>query len=100
MINNTNTSVEAEVDEKTYLLIDYNGAWLGSVGTTEDLKDYSGNNSKKIEFVNMDPNEVISASVQKQDASENCLTIQLIKNGVIIKEAQTNTPYGVVTVTE
>lgn len=98
--NENSTTTTNPTVNQTYLLIDYSGSWMGSVGATDNMRDYSGNNSKKIEFVNMAPEEVISASIQKQDANDELLVVKLVRNGVIIKEAQTTAPYGVATVTE
>ncbi len=94
--NNTNNTT----NEKTFLLIEYEGSWQGSVGSIDNMENYSGTNNKKIEFINMLPEEIISATIQKQDSSENLLSIKLVKNGIVIKKSETNTPYGLVTLTE
>ena len=38
---------------------------------------------------------IISANAQKQDSSSDNLTIQILKDGKVVKEASTNAEYGV-----
>lgn len=104
-INNTQDNISTAqndnpITNKTFLIVEYDGSWHGSVGTNDNMQDYDGKTSKRIEFVNIDPNDSISATIQKQDPNENVLNVKLVKKGLIIKEAETNTPYGVVTIAE
>lgn len=98
--NDTTSKDNTPITNKTLLIVEYNGSWHGSVGTSDNMRDYDGKTSKRIEFVDMDPQDVITATIQKQDPNEDVLNVKLVKNGLVVKESETNTPYGVVTISE
>lgn len=76
----------------------YNGRWSGSMGVNEILNNYNQNGSKSVKFEDCSENDTISTSIQKNDPSDDELKVQVSKNGVLVKEESTKTPYGIVTI--
>lgn len=71
----------------------YNGDWSGAAGDSGSINSISGSGE---ETIDLDDNAmIVSANAQKQDASGETLTIQILKDGNVVKEASTDAEYGV-----
>ena len=71
----------------------YDGEWSGAAGDAGSVNSISGSGEKTIDVDKSAT--IISANAQKKDASSSTLTIQIIKDGKVVKEASTNAEYGV-----
>lgn len=94
VVNNTTGSNQLNLQVKVL----YNGHWAGSIGLNEDLNNYDENSSKTVEYEDCLENDTLSASIQKKDSSNDELKVQFLKNGLVLKEESTKTPYGIVTI--
>ena len=92
--NNNSSSNQLSLQVKVI----YGGHWKGSIGLNEDLTNYDDNGSKTVDYGEFFENDTLSASIQKTDPSDDELKVQFIKNGAVLKEDSTKTPYGIVTI--
>ncbi|KAF5432307.1 hypothetical protein C5S35_17305 [Candidatus Methanophagaceae archaeon] len=76
------------------LKVIYSGSWSGSYGDIESLKSVDGTGTET--FTISDPEFIVSASVQKKDDSSRTLTVEILKNGAVVKSESTSAAYGVV----
>lgn len=77
--------------------VEYNGEWQGSVSAGGSSRSIEGTGSKTID-IDGSP-DIISANAQKEDDSSDELTIKILKDGKVVKEASTTAEYGVAQVT-
>jgi hypothetical protein len=77
--------------------IQYSGEWSGAASIVSEMRSIQGTGTETID-ISGNPN-VISANAQKQEANRDTLTIQIIYNGEIVRESQTDAEYGVASVT-
>lgn len=96
MANNTSVMDSNQLNLQVKVI--YNGHWKGSIGLNEDLTNYDETGSKTVEYGDFLENDTLSASIQKTESNNNELKVQFIKNGQILKEDSTKTPYGIVTI--
>lgn len=83
--------------ESTYSIrISYDGKWSGAVSGEGSIRSVEGTGTETFP-VKGDP-FVISANAQKMDGGSGTLTIQILKNGEVIKESSTSAEYGVASV--
>ena len=75
----------------------YEGDWSGTYSDVGRTMSISGTGAKTIPFP--DAKESISASIEKQDDSEKTLTVQIVRDDVVMAEETTDEAYGVVEVT-
>lgn len=73
--------------------VQYSGEWQGSIGTGGSVRSIDGTGSKTI-AVEGSPT-AISVNAQKQDDGSDELTVQILKDGEVVKEASTTAEYGV-----
>jgi hypothetical protein len=96
----TNQTTESSDSEDTssasgyQVKIIYDGSWAGAVATTGSTNSYDGTGDKTIDVTDVSYG-IVSANAQKQDGSSNKITIQILKDGEIIKEGSTTAAYGV-----
>jgi hypothetical protein len=76
--------------------ISYDGKWTGTVGGEGSMRTVQGSGTKTFP-VKGDP-FVVTANAQKRDGGSGTLTIQILKNGEVIKEATTDAEYGMASV--
>ncbi|MEI7857080.1 MAG: hypothetical protein WCH85_06200 [Methanomicrobiales archaeon] len=89
----TSTPVPTVVPaEGVWVCIEYPGTYIGEVGNTELMHPVSGTGVQIYKILWND--RVVSASVQKQDYSGDTLTLELYKDGVLIKRSSTRVPMG------
>ena len=95
-----NTSPSTKSNDKSassaqgkQIKIIYDGEWSGAAGDTGSVNSISGSGNKTIDVDNSA--HIVSANAQKQDASSSELTIQILKDGKVVKEASTSAEYGV-----
>lgn len=74
----------------------YSGDWSGAVGDDGSTNSVSGSGEETIDID--DGAMIVSANAQKKDASSEELTIQILKDGKVIKESSTDAEYGVASV--
>lgn len=90
---NTNNDVPLQVK------IISDGSWSGTIETTAESASYDGSGNKTI-ALNGTSFETVSASIQKTDEGSGELTVQILKDGKVVREGTTISEYGVVTVSE
>lgn len=76
----------------------YDGSWQGAVGTAEGTRSVDGTGTST--FAVDESANVVSANAQKQDDSNQRLTIQIIVDEVVIAERSTTSEYGVAQVSQ
>ncbi|GGC63377.1 hypothetical protein [Haloferax sulfurifontis] len=83
---------DTETESSFSFKVTYSGDWRGSlmVGGSSRSIDGSGDESFSIDG---SPN-VISGNAQKQDDSDDKLTVQILENGEVVKESSTTAEYG------
>jgi hypothetical protein len=77
--------------------IEYSGEWSGAASLMSESRTIQGTGTQTIDITGS-PN-VISANAQKQDSSRETLTIQILHDGEVVQESQTDAQYGVASVT-
>jgi hypothetical protein len=77
--------------------IQYSGEWSGAVSAVSGSRSIQGTGTETID-ISGNP-DVISANAQKQTANRETLTIQVLQDGEIVRESQTNAEYGIASVT-
>ncbi|WP_324757125.1 hypothetical protein [Haloarcula montana] len=73
--------------------VEYGGEWSGSINAGGSSRTVDGAGSQTL-AVEGDP-DIISANAQKQDDSDRTLTIQILRDGEVLKETSTSAEYGV-----
>lgn len=87
------TSTDTATPETSYAVrILYNGAWQGSVGTTESTRSIDGEGDRTI-AIEGEPS-VITVNAQKQDGSDDEITVQVLENSEVIEESSSTSAYG------
>jgi len=74
----------------------YPGTWRGALGTDDSTKTFSGTGTTTYDIQN--PKHNFGCSVGKQDGSSQRLTVELLKDGYVLKSEFTDDPYGSVTI--
>ena len=74
----------------------YSDAWSGNYGSLGSSKSVDGTGTET--FTISDPELVVSAVFQKGDDSSETLTVEILKNGEVVKSESTNAAYGVVSI--
>jgi len=77
--------------------IRYEGEWQGSISAGGSSRSIDGSGDQTIEITG-DP-FIVSANAQKQDSTEDKLTIQILQDGAVIAEQSTTSSYGLAQVT-
>lgn len=72
--------------------VTYDGQWQGSLTTGGSTRSIDGSGTREIS-VEGSP-DVISGNAQKQDDSDRKLTVKILQNGDVVKEASTTAEYG------
>ena len=70
----------------------YEGNWQGAMGDAGSIKSIAG--SGTMTYTLQNPNTTISFNAQKLDGSSQPLTVQILKDGTVIKSGFTDAPYG------
>ena len=90
-INDGNNNVEQITGKQVKSI--YDGEWSGAAGDVSSINSISGSGDETIDMP--DDASLISANAQKKDGSSNELTIQILKDGKVVKESSTTAEYGV-----
>ena len=90
-INDGNNNVEQLTGKQVKII--YDGEWSGAAGDVSSINSISGSGDETIDMP--DDASLISANAQKKDGSSNELTIQILKDGKVVKESSTTAEYGV-----
>ena len=90
-INDGNNNVEQITGKQVKII--YDGEWSGAAGDVSSINSISGSGDETIDMP--DDASLISANAQKKDGSRNELTIQILKDGKVVKESSTTAEYGV-----
>ena len=90
-INDGNNNVEQITGKQVKII--YDGEWSGAAGDVSAINSISGSGDETIDMP--DDASLISANAQKKDGSSNELTIQILKDGKVVKESSTTAEYGV-----
>ena len=90
-INEGNNNVEQITGKQVKII--YDGEWSGAAGDVSSINSISGSGDETIDMP--DDASLISANAQKKDGSSNELTIQILKDGKVVKESSTTAEYGV-----
>ena len=95
--NNANTNNNNDAAQKgVKVKINYDGEWSGALVTGGSSKSISGSGEDTIDIDSS--THVISANAQKQDGSSGKLSIQIVKDGKVVEESDTDAEYGVASV--
>ena len=86
--SNTTTATENTFAFK----VNYEGEWQGSLNAGGSARSIDGTGSKKVELEGSP--SIIAGNAQKKDDSSQKLTVQILKNGEVVKEASTTAEYG------
>jgi hypothetical protein len=83
--------------------VEYAGEWQGAYGDASGIVSWDGNGTKTIALDR--PNDaylwIVSANAQKSDDSSAVLTIKIMQtDGTILKQASTQSPYGMAQVSD
>lgn len=70
----------------------YDGEWQGAVNAGGSMQSIDGTGTREV-AIDGSPT-IISGNAQKQDDSSKKLTVQILKNGEVVKEASTTAAYG------
>ena len=90
-INDGNNNVEQITGKQVKII--YDGEWSGAAGDVSSINSISGSGDETIDMP--DDASLISVNAQKKDGSSNELTIQILKDGKVVKESSTTAEYGV-----
>jgi len=88
-------TISTVLEEKYEVRIVYSGEWHGSIGDASGSKSIEGFGPRSYEIEGIFPSVVI----QKMEDNNNILTVQILKNGTLLKEESTSASYGVAMVT-
>lgn len=77
------------------LQVVYSGMWSGAYGTREAIKSNEGFGNATFPVPSDAP--FVHAKFQKQESNEEPLTLRLLRDGVVLKEASGAGPLAVVT---
>jgi hypothetical protein len=75
-----------------WVRIDYPGNFIGEVGNHELMHPVSGSGVRIYKILWND--RIVKASAQKQENSGETLTVEVYKNGILIKRSSTRAPMG------
>lgn len=82
--------------------VEYGGSWQGAISVTgggsSQSESISGSGTETIEISG--DVDIISANAQKQDDSSRELTIQILRDGDVVAQANTRSGYGVAQVSQ
>ena len=92
--NNANNNDAAQKGVK--VKINYDGEWSGALGSGGSTKSISGSGEDTIDIDSS--THVVSANAQKKDGSSGKLSIQIVKDGKVVEESDTDAEYGVASV--
>ncbi|MCU4974859.1 hypothetical protein OB955_19245 [Halobacteria archaeon AArc-m2/3/4] len=89
-----NEDEEVAEEDGLQVRILYDGDWSGAVGEEGSTQSVEGNGDETLDV--SDDAMIVSATAQKQDASDDELVVQILNDGEIIEEGSTTADYGVV----
>lgn len=92
----SNNSNNDDTAKGVQIHIIYDGDWQGAMGSGSSTKTISGTGETTLDVD--DPDFVVSANAQKMDGGSGKLTIQILKDGKVIEETDTDSEYGVASV--
>ena len=94
--NSNNDDTAKEQAKGVQIHIIYDGEWQGAMGSGSSTKTISGTGETTLDVD--DPDFVVSANAQKMDGGSGKLTIQILKDGKVLEETDTDSEYGVASV--
>jgi hypothetical protein len=74
--------------------VQYAGSFTGQVGVSGGMQTVSGSGEKFYQIPTVDG--VVEAAIQKQDGSGDPLTVEIYKNGILIKSSTITAPRGTI----
>ncbi|MFA6332065.1 MAG: hypothetical protein WCX22_03855 [Methanoregula sp.] len=77
-----------------WVRIEYSGNVTGSVGTAGRMRDITGSGDLLYQIPAKD--EIVDASIEKEDYSGNLLTVSVYNEGKLVKSSTTTNPHGTV----
>jgi hypothetical protein len=80
-----------------WVRVNYLGAWTGSYGKAGALLKVADSGLRQFQVEN--PTGSIQASFRKDDSSSHDLTVEIYRNGAVIKRGNTTAPRGTVDIT-
>jgi len=79
-----------------WLLVKYEGSYSGSAGAPERFRDIAATGDKAIQLPVKD--EVVLATIQKQDNTGGLMTVEIYKEGKMVKSGSVKSPKGTVSI--
>ncbi len=79
--------------------VSYDGEWSGSFGSMGESRTVDGTGAKTID-IDMDDEmlNMVSATVQKLEAGDGEMTVEILNDGEVVEEKSTSAEHGVVTI--
>lgn len=75
----------------------YSGDWSGTIGDVGSTRSVEGSGTESFD-IDVQSGDIVSANAQKDDDSNDELTIQILRDGDVIKETSTTAEFGVASV--
>lgn len=94
--DNNNNAPAKEEAKGVQVHIIYDGEWQGAMGSGSSTKSISGSGETTLDVE--DPDFTVSANAQKMDGGSGKLTIEILKDGKVLKSTDTDSEYGVASV--
>jgi len=77
-----------------WVQISYDGNYSGTAGPSGRIRDISGSGDNVYQLPAKD--EIVSATIQKLDGTGNLLTVEIYSNGVMVANATSKAPHGII----
>jgi hypothetical protein len=77
--------------------VEYEGEWSGTITAGGSSRTVEGDGSKTFDIQGTP--DIISVNAQKQDDNNDTLTVQILKDGDVVKEGSTSAGFGVASIT-
>ncbi|MCK9592410.1 MAG: hypothetical protein M0Q91_10435, partial [Methanoregula sp.] len=81
-------------DNGVWVRVQYAGIFTGQVGISGGIRQVSGSGEQFYQIPTVDG--VVEAMIQKQDGSGNVLTVEIYKNGTLVKGSTVAAPRGTI----
>ncbi len=81
-------------DTGVWVKVIYGGNFSGQVGISGGMRQISGSGTRFFQIPTVD--DVVVATIQKQDGSGNVLSVEVYKNGTLVKRGAVSAPRGIV----
>jgi hypothetical protein len=81
-------------DTGVWVKVIYGGNFSGQIGISGEMRQISGSGTRFFQIPTV--NDVVVATIQKQDGSGDVLAVEIYKNGTLVKSGAVSAPRGIV----